>query len=829
MRAPKSNSYLFIFTLILTVATAVVLFGSAPQPVQAQDIVTPTPEVQIQIVGGQLADRGEWPWQVALIGHTAATYDFWHSPGYQFCGGSLIDPQWVLTAAHCITEDNGSVTVASTIDVVAGIYDLIPPPSEYGFQRRAVTQIIRHPSYNSNTFNNDIALLKLSSPITIGGSGATKTALIPLVPSNIGDLTGEDSWVTGWGNTSTTATDIYPEQLYEVTFPIIANSVCNNVSHYNGAITNNMLCAGIDPAGGKDACQGDSGGPLVVGVPGSYKLAGIVSWGYGCGDPFSPGVYTRVSNYVSWVATNTDLVAPVVSTITRASANPNNTSSVNFTVTFSEAVTGVDAADFYLTNTGASGAAVSGVSGSGTSYTVAVNTGSGNGTIRLDLGDNDLIKDGNSNPLGGVGVNNFTSGETYTIDKTTPTVLSIAGTNPNPTSATSINFTVTFSELVTGVNINAPSDFSLTTTGVTGASISGISGSGSTRTVTVNTGSGNGTIQLNVMDNNTIVNIISKPLGGSGMGDGNFTGGEIYTVDKTAPTISSITRASTNPAAAANINFLVTFSEVVTGVDTSDFSLNTTSVVGATISGVNGSGATRTVTVNTGSGDGMIRLDAIDNDTITDLASNPLGGGITSGEVYNINKPDLSAPVLRSPRTSMVTNDTTPTFWWTAVRGGETYEIEFATNSAFTTGKSSHNVNSSSYTVITPFGNGNYFWHVRAYNASTQPGAWSSLRTFTIDITGPSAPVLSSPANNASSNRIPTFKWLGAPTAVLYEFQYDDAPDFLTPVYSVTVRSIFRRPPAMGIGTYYWHVRAKDAAGNWGAWSTTRTIIITGP
>ena len=90
----------------------------------------------------------------------------------------------------------------------------------------------------------------------------------------------------------------------------------------------------------------------------------------------------------------------------------------------------------------------------------------------------------------------------------------------------------------------------------------------------------------------------------------------------------------------------------------------------------------------------------------------------------------------------MVTNDTTPTFWWTTVRGGETYEIEFASDALFTGNVVSKIVNKSSYTVTTPFVNGNYFWHVRAYNASNQPGAWSSTRTFTIDTIGPSAPVL---------------------------------------------------------------------------------------
>jgi secreted trypsin-like serine protease len=89
MRVLKSNLYLFVFTIILTITMAVAPFGSMPQHVQAQDIPTPTPEIQAQIVGGALADPGEWAWQVALIGHIAVN-DFYNGPGWQFCSGSLI-------------------------------------------------------------------------------------------------------------------------------------------------------------------------------------------------------------------------------------------------------------------------------------------------------------------------------------------------------------------------------------------------------------------------------------------------------------------------------------------------------------------------------------------------------------------------------------------------------------------------------------------------------------------------------------------------------------------------------------------------------------------
>jgi len=223
---------------------------------------------------------------------------------------------------------------------------------------------------------------------------------------------------------------------------------------------------------------------------------------------------------------------PIVTSSVRANSNPTGAANVNFTVTFSQAVTGVGISDFSLTTTGGvSGATMSRVSGSGSIYTVTVSTGSGNGTIHLNVLDDDTIKNAALIPLGGAGIGNgnFTSGETYTIDHTSPLINSITRANTNPTSAASVDFTVTFSESVTGVNAG---DFNLTTSGVSGATVSGVSGSGSVYTVTANTGTGNGTIRLDVVDDDTIVDAALNPLGGAGAGNGNFTNSEIYTVIK---------------------------------------------------------------------------------------------------------------------------------------------------------------------------------------------------------------------------------------------------------------------------------------------------------
>jgi secreted trypsin-like serine protease len=701
MRRQRFNLQLLILVFFLTLTMMVALFSSTPGArAQDMDPPTPTPEIEIQIVGGDPSDPGEWPWQVALVGRSSDN-EFYYGAGYQFCGGSLIHPKWVLTAAHCVTT-NGVQDAANTIDVVAGIYDLA---STTGYQRVQITQIIRHPSFNEGLLLNDIALLELSTPIIIGGSGAGTTAVIPLATSSMGSLAGQAATVTGWGNTSSTS-EVWPFELYEVSVPVISNTAC---SAYYGNIPATYLCA---YASGKDSCQGDSGGPLVINN-GQWVLAGIVSWGVGCGE--NPGVYTRVSQYVSWVNSQADIINPAVSSSMRANANPTHATSVNFTVTFSESVIGVDSSDFSLTTSGLSGSAITGISGSGSIYTVTVDTGSGEGTIRLDVVDDDTIMDASSNVLGGVGA-----------------------------------------------------------------------------------------------------------------GNGTFISGQSYTMDRTPPDVLSILRIKANPNASAQVSFVVTLSESVTGVDATDFVLTTSGVSGASVGSISGSGATRVVFVNTGSGDGTIRLDVSDDDSILDLATNPLDDDFTTGETYTIDKPDLPAPVLRSPRTNLTSNNTLPTFWWTAVKGGASYEIEFATDNAFTTGLVGDTIGVTSYTASTPFTDGLYYWHVRAFTATSQAGTWSAARTFIVDTSGPAAPTLTSPADSVVTSTT-TFRWNAVATAVSYELEYDDDPGFGSSRRISNIRTNSRRPPAMSAGTYYWRVRAKDAIGNWGTWSSPFTVIITGP
>ncbi len=336
----------------------------------------------------------------------------------------------------------------------------------------------------------------------------------------------------------------------------------------------------------------------------------------------------------------------IVSSILRADANPTAATNVKFNVTFSKPVTGVDLTDFVLfadaNIQGASIASVTAVSDS--VFTININTGSGSGLIRLDLVDDDSIHDVAGNPLAGAGVGNgnFNTGEFYTLEKNLPTVIGITRSDPTPTNAGAVRFTLTFSKEVNGVDTG---DFAITTTGtITNAAIAEISGSGNVYSVVVNTGAGDGTLRLDLLDNDSILDLTSNPLGGSGAGNGNFNTGESYTINRNAPSLISSLRVDPSPTSAGTVRFTVTFSESVSGVDAADFVPAVSGISGATVVNVTGADSTYIVTVNTGSGNGSIRLDLFDNDSVVDTGAAPLGGAglgngnFVTGEIYTVDR-----------------------------------------------------------------------------------------------------------------------------------------------------------------------------------------------
>jgi hypothetical protein len=261
-----------------------------------------------------------------------------------------------------------------------------------------------------------------------------------------------------------------------------------------------------------------------------------------------PVITPVVTNTPLPIATETPTplpsLVPVVTSISLADPTPNSTELVRFFVNFSEVVSGVDIGDFVLAATGSLvNYTIIDAYPVGNSYAVTVYTGTGDGTLRLDLVDNDSILNATSTPLGGLGAGNgnFTAGDVYVINKNAPFVTSILRADPSPTNAGSVRFTVTLSESVSGVDA---ADFVLTASGVSEAGVASVSGAGSVYVVTVNTGNGSGTLRLDLNDDDSIIDSAGAPLGGAGIGNGNFVAGESFTIDRNTPVIQSVAFSS---------------------------------------------------------------------------------------------------------------------------------------------------------------------------------------------------------------------------------------------------------------------------------------------
>jgi hypothetical protein len=233
--------------------------------------------VQPRIVGGVNSAISATPWQVRVS-----------LDGSLECGGSLIDVQWVLTAAHCTYDENDVKYTAGRFTVHVGISDQNDMNTLNGF---AVDEVFTHPGWSPSSKSNDVALLHLAKPVTL----SSNVAVVGLYDQPAGPVATTNAIISGWG--TLTSGGSVPAVLQKATVQVLAEpgATGNCASYGAGFIPSTMLCAGV-VGGGTDTCQGDSGGPLVVDVLGVPKLAGVTSFGDGCADATFPDANRHLAN-----------------------------------------------------------------------------------------------------------------------------------------------------------------------------------------------------------------------------------------------------------------------------------------------------------------------------------------------------------------------------------------------------------------------------------------------------------------------------------------------------------------------------------------------------
>lgn len=256
---------------------------------------TAAADVDPRIVNGAKTSITAVPWHVGLVS-TTEPVDFYA----QFCGGAILNARWIVTAAHCVTDGTGRVTAPGAIQVLSGVTNLAETAAASG-PRTGIATITVHPDWDPSRDRNDVAVLRLATALQLNG---TTRRAIDLPPATAGwPAAGTPATVAGWGSTSGVEPQ-FPTALYAAGIDVLAGpgtAACGSYppGAYDPA---SMLCAGYPGPPVRDSCWGDSGGALAVAVDGTWRLAGVVSWGDGCAQPAFPGIYTRITGYMTWLA-----------------------------------------------------------------------------------------------------------------------------------------------------------------------------------------------------------------------------------------------------------------------------------------------------------------------------------------------------------------------------------------------------------------------------------------------------------------------------------------------------------------------------------------------
>ena len=445
---------------------------------------------------------------------------------------ALLSSVFSAQAATCTSKASGNWNSAGTWNCTAGTSpaagDTVIIASPY------TVTLNNNYSATNLTINAGGTLADDGNDLTLSGNAVINGAYDGTGNNGQLNMTGAGKTLSGTG----TFIDIKRIQIDgSVTIPAGSSFELTLQSEIRvaGTLTINGAITGAGQTAGNRILRVDSGGTLTVGATGSINAPNSVGEIRSGGAATNNGSVTlqglTTQGTGTWTnsggatcsAPPTCPAQPTVTSINLASANPTNAASVSWTVTFSASVTGVSSSNFTLVNSGLGGTpAITSVTGSGNTRTVTASTGTGSGTLGLNMTNTTGVSPALTNLP-------FTTGQVYTMDGTAPVVSSLARVNPTPTALASVSWTVTFSESVTGVNA---ADFALVQAGgVSGALITSVTGSGTSWTVTASTGSGNGTLGLNLADDDSIIDSAGNPLGGIGAGNGSFTG-EVYTVTR---------------------------------------------------------------------------------------------------------------------------------------------------------------------------------------------------------------------------------------------------------------------------------------------------------
>lgn len=236
---------------------------------------------EAKIIGGNTIALEQAPWQVAIVTQKRGNFSG------QFCGGSLVSPTLVVTAAHCVED------VRRTRDIAVLNSDFLDDSKK---NRIGVKRITIHPDWNPITFENDIALLHIKKAVS--PAFPTSKSFLALTSSHVATLSTQ---ISGWGNTAKFG-QVWPRGLKAANISISKEIDSFCLDNLDGFSSRTMLCGGVAPFRAVDTCQGDSGGPLSAKIESRHFLLGVTSWGINCADGF-PGAYARVSRYFDWITT----------------------------------------------------------------------------------------------------------------------------------------------------------------------------------------------------------------------------------------------------------------------------------------------------------------------------------------------------------------------------------------------------------------------------------------------------------------------------------------------------------------------------------------------